>query len=65
MAAKRLDDREYDSAGRCLNGISCDPVELSVGMAFLMGIQLVKVHDLDQELLGYGTFVDVVGIDTD
>ena len=65
MTAKRLDDREYDSASRCLNGISCNPVELSVGKTFLMGIQLVEVHDLNQKLLGDGAFVDVVGIDTD
>ena len=50
MCTEWLDDREYDFAVATADGISLNVVKSTVDIGFLVGIQSVQVHHLQQWL---------------
>ncbi len=62
MGAERFDDREYHLTGSRYYGIALDKVEKAVGIAFLVGIYTVEIHNLQQRLVvqsRHGKIVDL------
>ncbi len=53
MPAERFSHREYDLAIARLDGKALDIVEKSVGIRFLIGVDTVEMHHLQQGLVCY------------
>lgn len=61
VAAEGFDYGEYDLTGGREYGVALDKVKESVGVAVLLRVQSVEVHDLQQRFVvepGYGQIVD-------
>ncbi len=51
MASERLHDRKYDFTRSRQDGISFDIVEKAVGVRFLVRVETVEIHDLEERFV--------------
>ena len=65
MGAKGFDDGEEDAPVAGVDGVALHEVEVAVGVGFVVGVEAVEVHDLEECLAGDVAFLDAVDVGAD
>ena len=65
VCAKGLDDGEEDAPVAGVDGVAFYEVEVAVGVGFVVGVEAVEVHDLEEGFAGDVAFLDAVDVGAD